>query len=123
MTDKYHSKFWKQVKERETKEAEDASQYKEDIKDRQKKRIEYARNAMSIYKPKISKKKRLEMTMLINSMENPQSLSNTKRTVMTTQHKKNQSMVTSVDKAVGSDAASQTNHKRKRYEMKPLDEK
>ena len=43
------------MKDRESKEHEDINNQKEDIKDRQKKRIEYARNAMSIYKPKISK--------------------------------------------------------------------
>ena len=52
LTDKYKSKFWRQVKERESKENEDLRNQKDYIKDRQKKRIDYARNAMSIYKPK-----------------------------------------------------------------------
>lgn len=72
---------------------------------------------------KSQRNKQLEMTLLKSTMGNPNSLSNTKRTAMTTQHKNNQDIATSVDKAVGSDAASQSNHKRKRYQMKPLDEK
>jgi len=74
LTDKYRSKFWKQVKDREAKEKVDQQSYKDEIKHRQKKKVEYAKNAMELYKPTISKKKRLEMTLIRQNMNDPGSL-------------------------------------------------
>lgn len=122
-TDKYKSKYWKLLKEREEQEHEQERQFKEEIFNRHKKKLDYARNVMSIYKPKISKKKQLEMTLIKKNLEDPNSLSKMKRELMSTQNKNNKSMTVSVDRGVGSDIDSKHARKRRRSKAKPLDEK
>lgn len=122
-TDKYNSHTWKLVKEREEQEKEEETVAKEDIKNRQRKRIEYARNVMSLYKPKISEKKKLEMSLIRKNMDDPHSLSKVRRGLKSTQHRQNLSMMSPTDKGISTDTTSQVVRRKIHTEIKPLDEK
>ena len=122
-SDKYESKFWKQVKEREEEEKEEEERYhQEDIRTRHKRGLDYAKNVMSLYKPVISKKKQLEMVLIRKNMDDPTSLAKMKRALKTTQNK-NHSVLTSLDRTLGSETTTQTKPKRMLSKTKPLDEK
>lgn len=123
VADKYKSKFWQAVKEREQKEELDKKMQKEDIKDRQKKKIDYAKNVMELYKPKISKRKKLEMNLIKKNMENPHSLIKLKQDLKTAKSNHNKSVVESLDRGIGSDSGT-TIHKRKSLpRARPVDQK
>lgn len=121
-SNKYESKFWEIVKKREENEASESMAKKEDVKSRAKKKNDYARNAMELYKPKISKKKQLEMTLIRQNMDDPTSMTRIRKGLKSTQHKHNKSMITSVDRGVGSDTLTSSLKKGKHTKPKPPDE-
>ena len=118
-SDKYQSKFWQIVKNREKEQEEEEKAKKEEIRNRQKKKKDYGLNVRELYKPTISKKKRLEMELIRKNLEDPNSLSKARKGLMTTQNKHNKSMTVTVDQSVGDDMSSP---KRKVKKPKPLDE-
>lgn len=119
--DKYNSHFWKTVKMREQEEQAKEKEAIEDISNRQQKRIAYAKNVMALYKPKVSKKKKLEMELIRKNMEDPHSLTKLRRGAKSTKH--NLSMMSPTDKGISTDAASQITKRRVLSKAKPIDEK
>lgn len=59
VSDKYNSKFWKVVSQREKEQKAQEQMAREEIVNREKKKIAYAKNVLAIYKPKVSKKKKV----------------------------------------------------------------
>ena len=117
-SDKYRSKFWKIVKNREEQEQLEKEAKDKEISDLVKRKLDYGKNAMELYKPKISKKKRLEMTLIKQNMESPNNLTKMRHQIKSTQHKQNKSMT--MDSGVGSDTL--TSITKKYGKPKPPDE-
>jgi hypothetical protein len=68
---------------------------------------------MSLYKPKISKKKQLEMKLIRQNLDNPNSLAKLRRNLRTTQNKEKNHMASTMDAATGSN--SRAGKTKKRY--------
>jgi hypothetical protein len=118
-SDKYNSHFWKVVKTRETKEYEDRLNAERELKDRHQKSLDYARNVMQLYKPTVSKKKRLEMELIRKNMDDPHAMHRMRKGTKSVKNNHNQSM----NSPMSMDAQSQIVKRRKKSPIKPLDEK
>lgn len=121
--DKYNSKFWKIVKSREEQDKLREEKEREDVHSRHRKKIEYAKNVTHLYKPTISKRKQMEMTLIKQNMSNPHSLSTIRKGTRSTKSHHNKSMVSPTEKGISTDATSQIQKRRAFSKAKPLDDK
>ena len=123
--DVYDSKFWKVVKTRETEENLQEQKEKDEVKERHLKKIQYGKNVVNIYKPKVSKKKQLEMTLIKQNLENPHSLKEMRRQTRSVKNSHSKSVMSPTDKGISTTDASSVLRRRKHTfsKVKPLDEK
>jgi hypothetical protein len=119
--DKYNSYTWKLVNEREAQEDDQKIQNEKVNKNRHQKSVDYAKNAMSLYKPSISKKKKLEMELIRKNMDDPHAARKVREGSFSVKAH-NSSMQSPVSKGMSADVSS--NHKRRKLsKTKPIDAK
>jgi hypothetical protein len=120
--DKYNSYTWKLVNEREAQEDDQKIQNEKVNKNRHQKSIDYAKNAMSLYKPSISKKKKLEMELIRKNMDDPHVARKIRKGSFSVKAD-NSSIHSPVSKRMSADVSTIQNKRRKVSKTKPLDGK
>ncbi|CAI2376229.1 unnamed protein product [Moneuplotes crassus] len=122
--DRYNSKFWKVVNSREQIEKTLAEKEKSQVKEKLKRSLNYAKNIKELYKPTVSKKKKLEMELIKKNLENPHSLSKSRRGLQTTKENHNSSMMSPVSNKLSTESSPPLRKSHKKFlKPKPLDEK
>lgn len=121
--DKYNSYFWKEVERREKEERDQKRANMFSVKDRHQKSIDYAKNAMELYKPTISNKKKLEMELIKKNLDDPHSFSKRKG-IQSVKMGQNKSMMSPTNKELSTEVSSPLRRSiRKLAKPKPLDDK
>lgn len=122
--DRYNSKFWKVVNDREKAERNMALKNKSEIHERHQKSLDYAKNVKELYKPEVSKKKKLEMELIRRNLDNPHSISKTRRGLQTVKQSHNESMMSPKSNQLSTEVSSPLRRSYKKFaKPKPLDEK
>jgi hypothetical protein len=120
--DKYNSLTWKLVNEREAQEDDQKIQDERVNKNRHQKSIDYAKNAMSLYKPSISKKKKLEMELIRKNMDDPHAARKVSDGSFSVKDH-NSSMHSPVSKGMSADISNIQHRRRKVSKTRPIDGK
>lgn len=121
-SDKYNSYFWKTVNTREAGEEQKKLEEQEAIRNRHQKSIDYAKNAMALYKPPISKKKKLEMELIRQNMNDPHALRKVRKGTNSVKAHNN-SVHSPLYQGISAEINSQQTKRRKLSKTKPLDDK
>jgi len=101
-----------------------AAKEKSQIKERHQKSLDYAKNVKELYKPTVSKKKRLEMELIKKSLENPHSMTKTRKGLQSVKQSQNSSMMSPMSHKLNTEASSPLRKSRKKFSRaKPIDEK
>jgi len=121
--DKYNSYFWKVVEQRERQENAKLKEEHLEARGRHQKSLDYAKNVKELYKPTISKKKKLEMELIKKNLEDPHSFVRARRGVSSVKENHNRSMISPTSKELSTEVSSPQRSKRRLAKPKPLDDK